>query len=85
MLFVQDVLFGLVKKMLDKDRGSSKPCCPKIVVMSATLDYDKFSRFFNDCPIYNIPGRLFPVENIYCDLIGVKEAADPNYAPKVGP
>ena len=69
--------------MLEKDREKSQSRCPKIVVMSATLDYNKFSRFFNDCPIFNIPGRLYPVENIYCDLIGVKETTDPNYVPKV--
>jgi ATP-dependent RNA helicase DHX40 len=77
-----DILFGLVKKMLEKDSEGSMSHCPKIVVMSATLDYNKFSHFFNDCPIFSIPGRLYPVENVYCDLIGVKETADPNYIPK---
>lgn len=30
--------------------------------MSATLDSDKFSAYFNHCPVLSIPGRTFPVE-----------------------
>ena len=30
--------------------------------MSATLEADKFSNYFNFCPVLNIPGRMFPVE-----------------------
>lgn len=29
---------------------------------SATLDAEKFSSYFFDCPIFTIPGRTFPVE-----------------------
>ncbi|XP_053396907.1 ATP-dependent RNA helicase dhx29-like [Mercenaria mercenaria] len=34
----------------------------KVILMSATLDADKFSAYFNHCPIINIPGRTFPVQ-----------------------
>jgi pre-mRNA-splicing factor ATP-dependent RNA helicase DHX38/PRP16 len=34
----------------------------KLIVTSATMDADKFSAFFGNVPIYNIPGRTFPVE-----------------------
>lgn len=37
----------------------------KIILMSATLDSDIFSKYFNDCPIMNIPGRLFSTELFY--------------------
>ena len=30
--------------------------------MSATIDSDKFSSYFQHCPVYHIPGRTFPVE-----------------------
>lgn len=30
--------------------------------MSATLDAEKFQRYFGDAPLLSIPGRLFPVE-----------------------
>lgn len=34
----------------------------KIVLMSATVDSTKFSRYFNDAPVLDIPGRTFPVQ-----------------------
>jgi len=34
----------------------------RLVVTSATLDAEKFSSYFFDCPIFTIPGRTFPVE-----------------------
>lgn len=37
----------------------------KLIVTSATLDAEKFSKFYEDCPIYSIPGRNFPVEILY--------------------
>lgn len=54
-----DVLFGLLKKTV-KRRPELK-----IIVTSATLDADKFSAYFNECPIFTIPGRTFPVEILY--------------------
>jgi len=33
-----------------------------LIVTSATLEADKFSSYFNDCKIFSIPGRNFPVE-----------------------
>jgi ATP-dependent RNA helicase DHX8/PRP22 len=54
-----DVLFGLLKKTLKR-----RPDL-KVIVTSATLDADKFSEYFNKCPILTIPGRTFPVEIMY--------------------
>ena len=54
-----DVLFGLLKKTLKR-----RPDL-KVIVTSATLDADKFSEYFNQCPIFTIPGRTFPVEVMY--------------------
>ncbi|EXJ63471.1 adenosinetriphosphatase [Cladophialophora psammophila CBS 110553] len=54
-----DVLFGLLKKTLKR-----RPDL-KLIVTSATLDADKFSEYFNQCPIFSIPGRTFPVEIMY--------------------
>lgn len=62
-----DILFGLVKKLLQKSpsefRRRREPL--KVVVMSATLDVDKFSSFFDNCPIISVPGRCYPVEIHY--------------------
>ncbi|MCJ1314241.1 DEAH-box ATP-dependent RNA helicase prp22 [Agyrium rufum] len=54
-----DVLFGLLKKTLKR-----RPDL-KVIVTSATLDADKFSEYFNSCPILTIPGRTYPVEIMY--------------------
>ncbi|KAK2766748.1 DEAH-box ATP-dependent RNA helicase prp22 [Arachnomyces sp. PD_36] len=54
-----DVLFGLLKKTLNR-----RPDL-KLIVTSATLDADKFSEYFNKCPIFSIPGRTYPVEIMY--------------------
>ncbi|KAI2628391.1 P-loop containing nucleoside triphosphate hydrolase protein [Xylaria nigripes] len=54
-----DVLFALLKKTLKRRNDL------KIIVTSATLDADKFSEYFNQCPIFTIPGRTFPVEILY--------------------
>jgi ATP-dependent RNA helicase DHX8/PRP22 len=54
-----DVLFGLLKKAVVR-----RPDL-KIIVTSATLDAEKFSLYFNSCPIFTIPGRTFPVEILF--------------------
>ena len=54
-----DVVFGLVKKAVSK-----RPDL-KLIVTSATLDSIKFSTYFNEAPIFTIPGRTFPVEILY--------------------
>lgn len=54
-----DVLFALLK-----DAARLNPHL-KVIVTSATLDSKKFSHYFNDCPILQIPGRTFPVEVMF--------------------
>jgi ATP-dependent RNA helicase DHX29 len=34
----------------------------KIILMSATVDADKLSNYFNGCPTLHVPGRTFPVD-----------------------
>ncbi|KIM47490.1 hypothetical protein M413DRAFT_439152 [Hebeloma cylindrosporum] len=54
-----DVLFGLLKKAVKR-----RPDL-KLIVTSATLDAEKFSKYFFGCPIFTIPGRTYPVEVLY--------------------
>ncbi|KAM6936505.1 pre-mRNA-splicing factor ATP-dependent RNA helicase DHX16 [Lycodopsis pacificus] len=54
-----DILFGLIK---DIARFRSDL---KVLVASATLDTERFSRFFDDAPVFRIPGRRFPVDIFY--------------------
>ncbi|XP_067865713.1 LOW QUALITY PROTEIN: pre-mRNA-splicing factor ATP-dependent RNA helicase DHX16 [Heterodontus francisci] len=54
-----DILFGLIK-----DISRFRPDL-KVLIASATLDTDKFSTFFDEAPIFRIPGRRFPVDIYY--------------------
>ncbi|XP_043723741.1 probable pre-mRNA-splicing factor ATP-dependent RNA helicase DEAH4 isoform X1 [Telopea speciosissima] len=55
-----DILLGLMKRLV-KMRSSNL----KVLITSATLDGEKVSRFFSNCPILTVPGKLFPVEILY--------------------
>lgn len=39
----------------------------KIILMSATIESNTFSRYFNNCPLIEIPGRLFPIESYFLE------------------
>ncbi|KAF1766657.1 hypothetical protein GCK72_006615 [Caenorhabditis remanei] len=54
-----DILFGLVKDIARFRKDL------KLLISSATLDAEKFSSFFDDAPIFRIPGRRFPVDIYY--------------------
>ncbi|KAG2735963.1 hypothetical protein G9P44_000053 [Scheffersomyces stipitis] len=47
-----------------KDVVKSRPDF-RLIIASATINATKFSEFFNDAPILNIPGRRFPVNIHY--------------------
>lgn len=51
-----DFLLGLLKGLLPR-----RPDL-KLIITSATIDPEKFSRAFGDAPIINVSGRLYPVE-----------------------
>uniref|UniRef100_A0A0K8S6A6 RNA helicase n=1 Tax=Lygus hesperus TaxID=30085 RepID=A0A0K8S6A6_LYGHE len=56
-----DVLFGIVKQA-QKARASHSSLQPlKIVIMSATMDVDHFSKYFNNAPVVYLEGRQYPV------------------------
>jgi pre-mRNA-splicing factor ATP-dependent RNA helicase DHX16 len=37
----------------------------KLIISSATLNAQKFSAFLGDCPIFHVPGRMYPVEKLF--------------------
>ncbi|KAJ5763759.1 hypothetical protein N7533_002440 [Penicillium manginii] len=51
-----DVLMGLLKKVLARRRDL------KLIVTSATMNSERFSRFYGGAPEFVIPGRTFPVD-----------------------
>ncbi|KAJ6646953.1 ATP-dependent RNA helicase DHX8 [Pseudolycoriella hygida] len=54
-----DVAFGLLKR--------TARCRPdlKVIISSATLEFEKLSTFFNDAPVFNISGKSFDVQVLY--------------------
>ncbi|CAB4269371.1 unnamed protein product [Prunus armeniaca] len=56
-----DVLFGLLKKVL-RNRPDLK-----LVVMSATLEAEKFQGYFSGAHCMKVPGRLHTVEILYSE------------------
>ena len=57
-----DVLFGLIKEAIKK-----RPTL-KLIITSATLNSEKFSKFFDNCPVFKIPGRTYDVEILYAKV-----------------
>ena len=54
-----DFLIGYLKRLLPK-----RPEL-KVVVTSATIDAQRFSRHFDDAPVIEVSGRMYPVEIRY--------------------
>ena len=57
-----DFLLGYLRQLLPK-----RPDL-KIIITSATIDPERFSKQFNGCPIIEVSGRTFPVEVRYRPL-----------------
>lgn len=55
-----DILLGLMKRLVTIHASNLK-----VLITSATLDGEKVSKFFSNCPILNVPGKLYPVEILY--------------------
>ena len=54
-----DILMALLKEIADRRKDL------KIIIMSATLDAQKFQKYFNNAPLLAVPGRTHPVEIFY--------------------
>jgi ATP-dependent helicase HrpA len=68
-----DFILGLLKKILPR-----RPDL-KVIVTSATLDPEKFSRAFDDAPIIEVSGRTYPVEVWYRPSEVPEEEDDASY------
>lgn len=56
-----DFLLGYLKRILVK-----RPDL-KIIITSATIEVELFSKHFNHAPTYHVSGRNFPIETFYLD------------------
>ncbi|KAM9847139.1 ATP-dependent RNA helicase DHX33 [Aulostomus maculatus] len=59
-----DVLFGVVKRAQCQRRELNKVPL-KVIVMSATMDVDLFSEYFNKSPVLYLEGRQHPIQIYY--------------------
>lgn len=63
-----DILFGVVKsaQMIREKQGMP---ALKLIIMSATMDVDHFSQYFNNAPVYFVKGRQYNVEIRYTNKL----------------
>ena len=57
-----DFLLGYLKQLLPK-----RPDL-KVIITSATIDAERFSKHFNNAPVIEVSGRTYPVEILYRPL-----------------
>ena len=57
-----DFILGLLKTLLKKRKDL------KLIITSATIDTEKFSRAFDNAPIIEVSGRMYPVEVRYAEV-----------------
>lgn len=62
-----DFLMGYLKQLLPK-----RPDL-KVIITSATIDLERFSKHFDNAPVIEVSGRTFPVEVRYRPLIDLNE------------
>src|SRR5688572_21307189 len=62
-----DFLLGYLKGLLAKRTDL------KLIITSATIDTEAFSRAFNDAPIIEVSGRLYPVDVVYAPFDAASE------------
>jgi len=66
-----DLILGLLRNLLRKRKDL------RVVVTSATIDAEKFSRAFGLAPVIEVSGRMYPVEVRYAPLDpGLEEEGD---------
>lgn len=63
---VTDFLITYIKKILSKRKNL------KVILMSATLNSDKFAKYFNNCEMMHIPGYTYPVQEYYLEDVLAK-------------
>ncbi|OMO68104.1 Single-stranded nucleic acid binding R3H [Corchorus olitorius] len=52
----------------------------RLVLMSATLDAERFSQYFGSCPIIRVPGFTYPVKAFYLeDVLSILKSEENNH------
>ncbi|PON35523.1 putative ATP-dependent RNA helicase YTHDC [Parasponia andersonii] len=69
-----DFMLAIIRDML--------PSFPhlRLILMSATLDAERFSQYFGGCPIIRVPGFTYPVKTFYLeDVLSIVKAEGKNH------
>lgn len=75
----------MLKKLFLQKKPPNRKTAMKVVVMSATLEVDKLSEFFGHCSVLHIPGRSYPVKEIFCNLLSPRDIGSSAYVTEVWP
>ncbi len=65
-----DFILGILRTLLSRRRDL------KVIVTSATIDTEKFSRAFDGAPVIEVSGRLYPVEVRYLADSSAEQSAE---------
>nr|XP_017252149.1 PREDICTED: DExH-box ATP-dependent RNA helicase DExH6-like isoform X2 [Daucus carota subsp. sativus] len=69
-----DLLLAIVRDLLP-----SKPNI-RLVLMSATIDAERFSQYFGGCPVIRVPGFTYPVKTFYLeDILSILKSNENNH------
>nr|XP_016442949.1 PREDICTED: DExH-box ATP-dependent RNA helicase DExH6-like isoform X1 [Nicotiana tabacum] len=88
---ISDITHIIVDEVHERDRYSDfmlailrdlLPSYPnlRLVLMSATLDAEHFSKYFGGCPIIRVPGFTYPVKTFYLeDVLSIVKSTENNH------
>ncbi len=71
-----DFILGLLRRILEKRRDL------KLIITSATIDTEKFSAAFDNAPVIDVSGRMYPVVLRYEKAAPDDDAKDQTYVEK---
>ena len=74
-----DFLLGILKCLIKQRKDL------KIILMSATINIELFSNYFDDCYIVKIPGRTFKIDVEYVPIKKEKDSNTKSNKIDVGP
>jgi len=64
-----DFILGILKRLVRQRKDL------KLIITSATIDTEKFARAFDDAPIIEVSGRMYPVEVRYRPILEAEDSA----------
>lgn len=65
-----DFTLGILKNLIKKRKDL------KLIITSATIDTEKFSKAFDNAPVIEVSGRMFPVDVQYMQIQNEEDSSD---------